>query len=81
MPAGLLIAPCQQSIQLIISPLTRFFVPIIVKFKGELVSTAMCIASGFPLIIARTEAGMAGCFQAGVEGGKAGGDVSLRKAK
>ena len=82
MPPGLMIAPGQQSIQLIVPPLPRFFIPVVVKLKSELVSAAPRVAVGFALIVPRGgEAGMAGCFEAAVEGGQAGGDVRFREAE
>lgn len=85
MPAGLMIAaPGEQSIELIIPPLARLFVPVVVKLKGEMIPRATGISMvGFPLmeIVPCGKARMAGCFEAGAERGQTGGDVGFGKAE
>lgn len=85
MPAGLMIAtPGEQSIELVIPPLAHLLIPIVIKFKGELIPRATCVSVvGFPLmeIVPGGKARVAGCFEAGAERGQAGGDVGFGEAE
>ena len=85
MPAGLMIAaPGEQSIELVIPPLTRLLVPIVVKLKGEMIPPATCVSVvGFALmeIVPRGKAWVAGCFETRAEGGQAGGEVGFGEAE
>lgn len=87
MSAGLMIAAAsgEQAIQLVVSPFARLFVPVIVELKGEMIPGPACVAMvvGFPRmeIVPRGKARLTGCFEAGAEGGQAGGEVGFGEAE
>lgn len=77
------LVPVQQPIQLVIPPLALVLLPIVVEVKREVLPPAAPPAVlGLALallaeVVAHGEAGLAGRFEAGAQGGEAGGDVVL----